>query len=65
MRQAKVLVTILTSASDSSENICVEGYVPIAADKSHVRIIWDCAWSPEGDIFVTASRDKTVSLFQL
>ena len=37
------------------------GFVPIAADKSHGRIIWDCAWAAEGDIFATASRDKTVS----
>jgi hypothetical protein len=37
-----------------------EGYVPVAADKSHSRIIWDCAWAQEGDVFATASRDKTV-----
>ena len=36
------------------------GYFPVAADKSHTRIVWDCAWSREGDIFATASRDKTV-----
>lgn len=40
------------------------GYVPIAADKSHGRIIWDCAWAAEGDIFATASRDKTVKTWQ-
>ncbi|KAJ7667958.1 WD40-repeat-containing domain protein, partial [Mycena polygramma] len=39
-------------------------YLPIAADKSHGRIIWDCAWSLEGDIFATASRDKTVKVWQ-
>ncbi|KAF8639641.1 hypothetical protein AX17_000906 [Amanita inopinata Kibby_2008] len=39
------------------------GYVPVAADKSHGRIIWDCAWSMEGDIFATASRDKTVKIW--
>jgi elongator complex protein 2 len=37
------------------------GYLPLASDNSHTRIIWDCAWSDEGDIFATASRDKTVS----
>ncbi|KAF8195964.1 WD40 repeat-like protein [Mycena galopus ATCC 62051] len=38
-------------------------YLPIAADKSHGRIIWDCAWALEGDIFATASRDKTVKIW--
>jgi WD40 repeat protein len=37
-------------------------YTLVAADKSHARIIWDCAWSAEGDIFATASRDKTVGV---
>ena len=36
------------------------GYIPIAAEKAHARIIWDCGWAIEGDIFATASRDKTV-----
>ncbi|KAJ7593384.1 WD40-repeat-containing domain protein [Mycena floridula] len=40
------------------------GYAPEAADKSHGRIIWDCAWAHEGDIFATASRDKTVRLWR-
>lgn len=40
------------------------GYMPIAADKSHGRIIWDCAWSCEGDLFATASRDKTVKIWK-
>ncbi|KAJ7283716.1 WD40-repeat-containing domain protein [Mycena rebaudengoi] len=39
-------------------------YSPVAADKSHGRIIWDCAWAAEGDIFATASRDKTVKIWQ-
>ncbi|THH12633.1 hypothetical protein EW146_g7516 [Bondarzewia mesenterica] len=39
------------------------GYVPVAADKSHTRIIWDCAWAPRGDAFATASRDKTVKIW--
>ncbi|KAG9317533.1 quinon protein alcohol dehydrogenase-like superfamily [Chiua virens] len=40
-----------------------DGYFPITADKSHARIIWDCAWSCEGDVFATASRDKTVKIW--
>ena len=36
------------------------GYIPIAAEKAHARIIWDCGWAIEGDVFATASRDKTV-----
>lgn len=40
------------------------GYTPIAADKSHDRIIWDCAWAIEGDVFATASRDKSVRTAQ-
>ncbi|PFH51457.1 hypothetical protein AMATHDRAFT_142786 [Amanita thiersii Skay4041] len=39
-------------------------YIPVAADKSHGRIIWDCAWSMEGDVFATASRDKSVKIWQ-
>ncbi|RDB22595.1 putative elongator complex protein 2 [Hypsizygus marmoreus] len=39
------------------------GFIPVAADKSHGRIIWDCAWAAEGDIFATASRDKTVKIW--
>lgn len=38
----------------------IERYRPITADKTHTRIIWDCDWSREGDVFATASRDKTV-----
>ncbi|KAI0751417.1 WD40 repeat-like protein [Daedaleopsis nitida] len=41
-----------------------DGYVPVAADKSHGRIIWDCAWASEGDVFATASRDKTVKIWR-
>ncbi|KZP32865.1 WD40 repeat-like protein [Athelia psychrophila] len=41
------------------------GFVPVAADKSHARIIWDCAWTLEGDAFATASRDKTVRIWRV
>ncbi|KAF9462581.1 WD40 repeat-like protein [Collybia nuda] len=40
------------------------GYRPVAADKSHGRIIWDCAWAHESDVFATASRDKTVKIWE-
>ncbi|KAF8165405.1 WD40 repeat-like protein [Crassisporium funariophilum] len=40
------------------------GYIPVAADKSHGRIIWDCGWASEGDVFGTASRDKTVKIWR-
>ncbi|KAF5369818.1 hypothetical protein D9758_001112 [Tetrapyrgos nigripes] len=40
------------------------GYAPVAAEtKAHGRIIWDCTWSHEGDLFATASRDKTVKIW--
>ncbi|KAJ6515959.1 WD40-repeat-containing domain protein [Mycena sanguinolenta] len=39
-------------------------YLPVAADKSHGRIIWDCAWAAECDVFATASRDKTVKIWE-
>ncbi|THH12348.1 hypothetical protein EW145_g55 [Phellinidium pouzarii] len=42
-----------------------DGYVAVAADKSHARIVWDCAWAHENDIFATASRDKTVKIWKL
>ncbi|TFK75974.1 WD40 repeat-like protein [Pluteus cervinus] len=38
-------------------------YAPITSDKSHARIIWDCAWAKEGDVFATASRDKLVKIW--
>jgi hypothetical protein len=41
--------------------LTLPAFVPVAADKSHGRIIWDCAWAAEGYTFATASRDKTVS----
>ncbi|KAJ2158845.1 Elongator subunit elp2 [Coemansia sp. RSA 552] len=32
--------------------------------KAHARIIWDAAWSPDSCFFATASRDKTVRLWE-
>ncbi|KAG6337364.1 hypothetical protein ID866_1737 [Astraeus odoratus] len=51
--------------ADQSGTTWQTGYVPVAMDKSHARIIWDCAWSSESDIFATASRDKTVKIWTL
>lgn len=53
-------ITGFFMSPSSSNSFIWIGYIPVAADKSHGRIIWDCAWSQEGDIFATASRDKTV-----
>ncbi|KAI0347302.1 WD40 repeat-like protein [Trametopsis cervina] len=50
----------LFRANDSGD-----GFVPVAADKSHARIIWDCCWANEGDVFATASRDKTVKIWHI
>ncbi|PCH41385.1 hypothetical protein WOLCODRAFT_89239 [Wolfiporia cocos MD-104 SS10] len=59
---------ILTVSRDRSwrlfERNSESGYAPVAADKAHARIIWDCAWAPQGDIFATASRDKTVKVWR-
>ena len=33
-------------------------FTPVAADRTHARIIWDCAWAPDDSYFVTVSRDK-------
>lgn len=34
--------------------------VALASDRSHARVIWDCVWAKEGDLFATAGRDKLV-----
>jgi len=58
---------ILTVSRDRSwrlfETQSDSGFAPVAADKTHSRIIWDCAWAQEGDVFATASRDKTVRIW--
>ncbi|KDN41784.1 WD40 repeat-like protein [Tilletiaria anomala UBC 951] len=41
-------------------------YEPAAVlEKAHARILWDCAWLPGGDAFVTASRDKSVKIWAI
>lgn len=54
------MVNILSFAIVIVYKIPGSGYIPIAAEKAHARIIWDCGWAIEGDVFATASRDKTV-----
>ncbi|KAG5520226.1 hypothetical protein PMAC_001304 [Pneumocystis sp. 'macacae'] len=41
-------------------------YKLIETKTAHSRIIWDCCWAPRiiGNIFVTASRDKTVKIWK-
>ncbi|KAF8332818.1 WD40-repeat-containing domain protein [Cantharellus anzutake] len=39
-------------------------YAPCCHEKPHSRIIWDCAWSHEGDIFATAARDKLIKIWK-
>jgi elongator complex protein 2 len=34
-------------------------------EKAHTRIIYDCAWLPEGKAFVTVSRDKSLKIWAL
>ncbi|KIM46249.1 hypothetical protein M413DRAFT_16963 [Hebeloma cylindrosporum] len=59
---------ILTVSRDRSWRLfelqVTGAYTPTGTDKSHGRIIWDCAWAAEGDIFATASRDKTVKIWE-
>ncbi|CAD6899736.1 unnamed protein product [Tilletia controversa] len=37
----------------------------VASQQAHSRIIWDCAWSQDGSLFATGSRDKTVKVWAL
>lgn len=68
---AKWLASLLyASLKTNHSKICLSSsgaYSPIATDRSHKRIIWDCAWIVEKNEigFATASRDKTVCTFNL
>ena len=39
-------------------------YEPVAAEKPHARIIWDCAFGPDSSYFVTAARDKQFKVWK-
>lgn len=42
----------------------MEGFEPLAKDeRAHTRMILDTCWSPDGSLFVTASRDKTAKFW--
>ncbi|PVU95163.1 hypothetical protein BB561_001981 [Smittium simulii] len=32
-------------------------------EKAHLRIVWDCDWSPDGKFFATVSRDKVMKIW--
>ncbi|KAJ1506568.1 Elongator subunit elp2 [Coelomomyces lativittatus] len=36
-----------------------------SAEKCHARIIWDVDWDPDEQFFVTASRDKSIKVWEL
>lgn len=69
---------VLTCSRDRSwrmyEKVSASGedgqtrFVPFTGERSHARIIWDCAWSTDAArpyVFATASRDKTIKIFEL
>ncbi|KAJ1021089.1 hypothetical protein NDA16_003875 [Ustilago loliicola] len=69
---------VLTCSRDRSwrmyEQVAASGedgevrFVPFTGERSHARIIWDCAWSTDVSrpyLFATASRDKTIKIFEL
>lgn len=40
------------------------GFEPVAAEKPHARVIWDCAFGSDSSYFVTAARDKQVKVWK-
>ena len=44
-------------------SVLFPGFEAIAADRSHSRIVWDCAWAPDDTYFVTVSRDKQIKVW--
>ncbi|KZO93245.1 WD40 repeat-like protein [Calocera viscosa TUFC12733] len=57
---------ILTVSRDRSWRLfelSENGFEPVASEKAHARIIWDCAWGADDDLFATAARDKMVKVW--
>ncbi|KZT62360.1 WD40 repeat-like protein [Calocera cornea HHB12733] len=58
---------ILTVSRDRSWRLFElggDGFQPVASEKAHARIIWDCAWGTDDALFATAARDKTVKIWR-
>ncbi|PVU89924.1 hypothetical protein BB559_004865 [Furculomyces boomerangus] len=58
-RSVSVFQQVDEDTSPDGEPFKLVQHVP----KAHARIVWDCSWSPDGYMFGTASRDKTVKLW--
>eukprot|EP00041_Stephanoeca_diplocostata_P005627 m.65244 g.65244 ORF g.65244 m.65244 type:complete len:1053 (+) comp15910_c0_seq8:220-3378(+) len=51
-------------AEDGAKSEGRDGYVLVQTlTKAHDRIVWDLAWSPDGTVFASASRDKVVKFW--
>ncbi|WFD33211.1 Elongator subunit elp2 [Malassezia cuniculi] len=60
---------VLSASRDRSWRVFTkdgDSYVPLTGERAHARIVWDAAWSVDGDrVFATVSRDKTAKVWQL
>lgn len=59
---------LLTVSRDRSWRMfrrTAHGYEPWMGERAHARIVWDGAWAPHTHIYATASRDKSVKIWQL
>lgn len=54
----------LVDHTDTDLRRCIAGQFVLAQgqEAAHTRIIYDVAWTPDGSVFATASRDKTVGI---